>query len=394
MRRVTRSPARKAASWVTALLVTAALSCRRDPSPSEPAKPAPVDLSQRAKARPVAHLDLIQLRSEGLSAFAGHDVNMKALVWTPPSFDPDDAPPALYQIHGFGGSAQKAADRFMTDSNEAPANVTDRPMVVFLDATHNYGHHVFADSPSMGPWATALTQELIPAIDRRYGTPDAARGHYITGHSSGGWSSLWLMIRYPDLFGGVWSTAPDPVDFRDFVGVDIYTFDNAYRTPAGATVQLEYSNGVPMRSLRSFVDGEVALNPVGGQFYSFDAVFSQLGPDGLAVPLFDRETGAIDRAVAESWRRWDISWLLQTQWSRRGPQLDGKLHLFVGTNDTYGLQRPLRLLVDTLSSNGGDAEVLFVEGRDHSNLYEPHPEYYPHGLWARIEREVVASAAR
>ncbi len=38
-----------------------------------------------------------------------------------------------------------------------------------------------------------------------------------SGHSSGGWSSLWLQIEHPEVFGGVWSLAPDPVDFRDFV---------------------------------------------------------------------------------------------------------------------------------------------------------------------------------
>ena len=41
---------------------------------------------------------------------------------------------------------------------------------------------------------------------RGIGTP-AAR--FLTGHSSGGWSSLWLQVDYPEFFGGVWSTAPD-----------------------------------------------------------------------------------------------------------------------------------------------------------------------------------------
>ena len=54
----------------------------------------------------------------------------------------------------------------------------------------------------------ALIAELVPHIEKEYraiGTP-AAR--FVTGHSSGGWSSLWLQISYPDYFGGTWSSSP------------------------------------------------------------------------------------------------------------------------------------------------------------------------------------------
>ena len=46
------------------------------------------------------------------------------------------------------------------------------------------------------------------------------RASFVGGHSSGGWSSLWLQVAYPETFGGVWSTSPDPVDFRDWQGTN------------------------------------------------------------------------------------------------------------------------------------------------------------------------------
>ena len=55
----------------------------------------------------------------------------------------------------------------------------------------------------------------------------------MTGHSSGGWASLWLQISYSDLFGGCWSTAPDPVDFRAFQTLNIYEDRNGHWTREG-----------------------------------------------------------------------------------------------------------------------------------------------------------------
>ena len=127
--------------------------------------------------------------------------------------------PVVYEIPGFGGThfvAFGAALRSATDV----AGV--EMLYVVLDPICRLGHHVFADSANNGPCGRALVEELIPHIEKKFrglGTP-AAR--FVTGHSSGGWSSLWLQVTYPDFFGGVWSTAPDPVDFRDFQRIDLY----------------------------------------------------------------------------------------------------------------------------------------------------------------------------
>ena len=68
------------------------------------------------------------------------------------------------------------------------------------------GHTSFANSRVNGPWASALTQELVPKLESMFRLIPDARGRFLTGHSSGGWSSLWLQIQYPDLFGGTWSS--------------------------------------------------------------------------------------------------------------------------------------------------------------------------------------------
>ena len=105
---------------------------------------------------------------------------------------------------------------------------------VVLDPDCGTGHHVFADSATNGPRGRALVEELIPHIEKTFPRDRRARARLLNGHSSGGWSSLWLQVTYPDTFGGIWSTSPDPVDFRDFQRIDLYApGENMFRDRDG-----------------------------------------------------------------------------------------------------------------------------------------------------------------
>jgi len=127
------------------------------------------------------------------------------------------------------------------------------------------------------------------------------------------------------------------------------------------------------------------LGPIGGQFESFDAVFSPKGPDGRPMPLFDRTTGEIDPVVAAAWAKYDVSRVLRANWATLGPKLAGRIHIIVGSADTFHLERPVYLLRDELKKLGSDATIEVLEGRTHMDLYEG-------GLEVRIAKEMYAYA--
>ncbi len=356
--------------------------------------PAAAPSVARAEPSEALRVEPFELRSALLSEFAGTDVEIEAMVMTPPNFDPDHGYAVHYVVHGFGGGRKSSAVRYAMKLQSRVDAGTAPPMLrVFLDANHRLGHHVFADSANTGPWGTALVQEFLPAIEARYGAIADPRARFVSGHSSGGWASLWLQVRYPEAFGGVWSTAPDPVDFRDFTGIDLYAFDDMYRDPKGNPVQLVHKGGKPVLSFEDYTRSEIQRQPIGGQIYSFDAVFSPRNDDGQPRPVFDRDTGRIDHDVVEAWKAYDIRLRLREQWPTLAPKLAGKLHIVVGSQDTFGLHRAVILLKAELEALGSDAEVVVVEGRDHSDLFEPHPQLYPEGLLTRIEDEMWASFA-
>ncbi len=346
--------------------------------------------AQRPELEDTENIKLFSMRSEMLSRFFGRPIDHLAGIVLPPGYDQGRPLPICYSVHGFGGSHRAAWRRGPELVRKMTEEGYPRMIYVFLNAQIPMGHHAFADSVNCGPWWTAFEKELAPAIEKRFGGPRAAEGRFVTGHSSGGWASLWMQVTHPDFFGGVWSTAPDPVDFRDFTGIDIYRDRNAFRTPDGEPIQLVRRQGRFVMALEKFVRMEVAQSSFGGQFFSFDAAFSPKGDDGRPMPLFDRKTGAIDPAVAEAWKKFDIRLLLERRWADLGPRLAGKINIYVGTQDTFRLEGAVRLLATALEKLGSDAKIVFAEGRDHGSLFAPHEKLWPRGMLDRIHHEMEA----
>ncbi len=368
----------------------------------DPADSAPVELTlnRTAPVSPTPAMDnvtLETLETPLVSAFWGRPVVMRAGVVVPPSYatQPTRRYPTVYHVHGFGGdhrSAWREAPRLAKDMTEGRV---PEMVHVYLDGSFPTGHHEFADSVNNGPWGRALTTEFIPHLEKKFRLVAKPYGRFLTGHSSGGWSTLWLQVTYPDFFGGTWSTSPDPVDLRSFTGIDVTpgSTDNAYRTRDGAPRNLVRMNGKDVATIEDFVRQEMVVGEYGGQFASFEWVWSPRGQDGRPMRIFRRESGDLDPVVAEAWRKYDIRLILEKNWETLGPKLRGKLALFCGGADTFHLNESFVLLRDFLKAKGSDAVVELVPSRDHFNLYQPY-ETYKEGLSTRIYKEMGEKFAK
>jgi pimeloyl-ACP methyl ester carboxylesterase len=349
-------------------------------------------LTKRIPERNVSDTDsvkLINFESPSLTAFWGRPIMMQAGVVLPPGYtkNPAQRYPTVYEVHGYGGTHLNAWRRGPELVQQMAEGKTPEMIYVFLNAKCPLGHHVFADSVNNGPWGHALTAELIPYLEKKFRMDARVSGRFLTGHSSGGWSTLWLQVNYPEVFGGTWSTSPDPVDFHKFTGPDLTKTppQNFYWGADGHPYNLVRFHGREIMTLQDYALLERVEGYFGGQMASFDAVFSPRGADGQPMPLFDRETGRIDPAVQKYWERYDITRLLKNNWATLGPKLRGKLHIIVGTADTFHLEEAVYVLRDELKSLNSDAKIEFIEGRDHFDLYEG-------GLSERIAQEMYAVA--
>src|SRR5437660_12799070 len=97
-----------------------------------------------------------------------------------------------------------------------------------LDGPAPYGDPYQVNSATNGPYGDAVTQELIPHVEKKFRGVGRPYARVLDGVSTGGWVSLALQIFYPDRFNGAWAHAPDPVDFRAYELINIYKDENAY----------------------------------------------------------------------------------------------------------------------------------------------------------------------
>jgi hypothetical protein len=67
-------------------------------------------------------------------------------------------------------------------------------------------------------------------------------------------------------------------------------------------------------------------------------VFGPVGKDGYPAQLWNPATGDINAEVARYWaEHYDLTALLRREWESRGPKLVGKIHVMMGTKDTFYL---------------------------------------------------------
>ena len=303
----------------------------------------------------------VRIESKLLSGFWGQPMPIGATVLLPRSFhdEPQRKYPVIYlQGHfssrppmGFG-RGRRFDEYWMSDA--APEVL----LVTFQHATPYYDDSYGVNSANMGPCGDAIVHELIPEVERRFRAIAEPHARTLTGGSTGGWIAVAMQVFYADFFGGCWSLFPDQLDFRNYQVVNLLEDENAY------FIEHEWSRVARpgMRDTSGNVlytmEQENLLEEVigtryrsGGQWAAWNAVFAPVAEDGYPAQLWDPLTGEIDHEVAREARAgYDLRHRLEQDWAELGPELTGKLHVYVGRMDNYHLDGGVYRLEEFLES--------------------------------------------
>lgn len=113
--------------------------------------------------------------------------------------------PVLYLLHGNGGSRadwplkgslQQTLDQLITSGRIPPA------IVVMPDG----GRTWYVDR--IEPMESAIVQDLIPDVEKRFRALRERDGHLLAGHSTGAYGAFRLALKYPDRFAAVALMSP------------------------------------------------------------------------------------------------------------------------------------------------------------------------------------------
>lgn len=312
----------------------------------------------------------IKAPSALLSRFQGKPVSLNGAVILPADYHqrPNRRYPVLFTIGGYGGSYQHYSRSVSTDT--LPANPIDTIACirVFLDGDCSLGHSVYANSDNNGPVGDAFVTEFLPLLDQKYRTNG---GRMLRGHSSGGYAVAYLLTHYPKLFAGGNASAPDPVDFHSFMKTNLY--EDSKRVEF--IDSLTYGGKLPEGGVYDRPNIAHRIEDVmyrGEQDVSFDAVFGPKGKNGLPSPLFDSATGAVNPEVFVYWKRYDLTQYVIKNWTQLKPDLNGKLRVSVGNEDSYYLNLPVQLMEKEMKKLGADMPFAYYPGTHFSVVT---PEY-------------------
>ncbi|MCP4727876.1 MAG: hypothetical protein GY863_22750 [bacterium] len=344
----------------------------------DPSKDEVIHISLNAEIPPIPdpattkYVRHVKIKSELLTEFWGRPMYIGAHVLVPEGFD--DHPEARYplfinhghfpsNLSGFSEDPPESGSRRSKSSYDFYKEWTgpDYPRVLVVQIQHAnpyYDDSYAVNSANLGPYGDAITNELIPYIEKEFRGIGQGWARTLYGGSTGGWEAFAVQVFYPDDYNGCWALCPDPVDFRRYTAVDIYKDTNAYyidskwkKTPRpGARNALGWlSCTVEEPNHLELVLGTKGRS--GGQWDIFQAVYGPVGEDGYPKPIWDKMTGEINRSVAEHWlENYDLRHILERDWDTLGPKLKGKINVYVGDMDTYYLNNAVYLLEEFLES--------------------------------------------
>ncbi|MBI2688356.1 MAG: glycosyltransferase family 39 protein [Acidobacteria bacterium] len=226
----------------------------------------------------------VEVMSALLSRFHHQPVTLRADVV------PGTGGERVLVLHAFGETLSRSRLRTLLLDGKP------RPTLIFLDCVYRYGHHAFTDSDVNGPWERALLEELLPALGR--GAPP-----HLLGDGFGGWAAIHLKQAHPKEFGEAWAVRPDPLDFRNFFGIDLTAKpSNFFQDGKGQMRPFGPGWSIASSTLR-----ENVLGPDGGRWESWEAVFGPRTSDGISRELFGRSDGQVDELVRNAWLRFNIA---------------------------------------------------------------------------------------
>jgi hypothetical protein len=372
-------------------------------------EPIPILLDQEIAAIPdppdTRYIRHIKIQSQLLTKFWGRPMYLSANVLVPEGFD--SHPSVHYPIaisedhfnHDLGGFRETPPDPSLKPDYSERFHIsgynriqqqeaykfyqtwTSAGFPRFLVAEINHANPYYDDSyavnsANLGPYGDAIETELIPAIEKKFRGIGEGWARFVYGGSTGGWESLAVQMFYPDHYNGAFVACPDPVDFHAYGTTNLYKDKNAFYIQ-GPNWQIAQPGerdylGHTLATVQSMNQYELALGSharSGEQFDIWQAVFGPVGADGYPQQVFDKETGVVDPEVVAYWKEhYDLSAILQRDWATLGPKLAGKLHIYVGSADTYFLNSAVYYLEDFLKTTNNppyDGEVKYGDRAEH-----------------------------
>ena len=147
----------------------------------------------------------------------GDSADRDVSIYLPPSYatERNRRYPVIYLLHGytdsddlwFGSKPHFINVPAVTD--KALASGGAREMIIVMPNAYTaYAGSMYSSSPTTGDWEAYVAHDLVSYIDSHYRTIPEAASRGLAGHSMGGYGTVRIGMKNPDVFSSLYILSP------------------------------------------------------------------------------------------------------------------------------------------------------------------------------------------
>lgn len=312
-----------------------------------------------------ASLEIIEIPGKLLIGNPAGDPPARRVALFSPAEVKGPIPLVLY-LPGWGGSSEDSIARGTKDwlaHTVLRLAATGHPVrIAAVDARSRYGGSQYLDSPALGNYAQYLTDEVMPAIEKRHPLPPDTKW-IVAGHSSGGFGALRLGMGRFITIGAVVALSPDSDLDVTHIG---FAKDPGVRaiTPADLESAMAPTPRMPTNGTAQMMLG-------------LSANYAPSGKPGRFEWIYDAD----GKWRADIWQRWlEQDPLTIVRKKADAFSASQRIYLDGAEHDEFGANIGARKIHEVLSSRASQVTFLETPGHHSDMLVERLTRGI---LWAR-----------
>jgi S-formylglutathione hydrolase len=143
---------------------------------------------------------------------AGDSADRDVSIYLPPGYSSNRRRyPVVYMLHGFTDSDDKwfgLVKHFVSvpaAADKAAASGATDMILVMPNAFTAFQGSFYSSSVTTGDWEQFVARDLVAYVDSHYRTLATRDSRGLTGHSMGGYGTLRIAMKYPDVFSAAYA---------------------------------------------------------------------------------------------------------------------------------------------------------------------------------------------
>jgi len=158
-------------------------------------------------------VERVKVHGRGLEGnLSGDSPDRDVSIYLPSGYQPKGVKryPVIYLLHGFTDDDARwfGLQKHWIHLPNVLDKAGTQAIVVMPNAFTRFQGSMYSNSVTTGNWEDFVARELVAYVDSHYRTLPTAASRGLAGHSMGGYGTLRIGMKYPEVFSAIYALSP------------------------------------------------------------------------------------------------------------------------------------------------------------------------------------------